>query len=78
MDKSLCKKKAKRKKTQNLGPCMKVSSVTPEANGLKVECQLESIQQKMVTFEFQTGDLSTDEISSAFVSSAPKLEEAII
>ena len=63
------KKKVKRKKTANLGPCMKVFQVTKDENGgLKVECYLESIQQKRVTFEFQTGDLSTDEISSAFVS----------
>lgn len=62
------KKKVKRKKTANLGPCMKVFSVTKQDGGFKVECYLESIQKKMVTFEFQTSDLSTDEISSAFVS----------
>lgn len=64
------KKKAKRKKTQNLGPCIRVIAVTPvpDGGGLKVECALDTILQKTVTFEFLTSDLSTDEVASAFVS----------
>jgi len=79
MDKS-AKKKVKRKKTGQQGPCMRVISVTKDTDneeegekeggggGYKVECHLDTIQQKTVTFEFLTSDLSTDEMSAAFVS----------
>jgi len=67
MDRSV-KKKAKRKKGHNQGPCIRVISVTRQGDGgFKVECHLDTVHQKTVTFEFLTSDLSTDEMSTAFV-----------
>lgn len=63
------KKKVKKKKTTNLGPCIRVHEVKRDGSGvLEVKAYFETSKNNCVAFEFRTDDMDLDEITTTFVS----------
>ena len=64
------RKKAKKKKTTNLGPCIRVHEVKPDGAWLEVKAYFEtSKNNQCVAFEFKTHDLDLDEMTATFIDS---------